>query len=172
MVETLTFNRATIFGIRGTFQGYVDSTLSYSTLGSISTNFNQLWNYSGASNLDFTMVSGGALSSDKATILYNNGFRWIVINATFGLYDNNSSGGCWGWCEFWWVNGSNWTLYGRNGCHWSPGRSSTETSMSASYSYPLSGSRTGYPRISGDFDIYNNVLQYCVLKSWSITLTK
>lgn len=150
----------------------MDSSLTYSSLASISTNYNQLWNFSGANGISFTMVQGGELTTDKFAVLYNNGFRWVTISATFALYDNRSSGGCWGWCEFWYINGNNWTLYGRNGCHWSPGKSSSEKQMSASYNYPISGSRRGYPRIGGGFDSYGNYSQYTALKSWSIIITK
>ena len=92
----MAFNRATIFGIRGTFTGWVDSVIQASAVFTPAVvNYNKYVDDRGGSSQVHYPILLGDLSSTAGTPnnfnltktqqLYSNGFRWVNLYAKFAF---------------------------------------------------------------------------------------
>ena len=163
-------NGVWIFGVLGNFVGFVDSSLNYGSYFNVTTNYAEMWNSREWDSLDCWMVEGAEISLDRSSVLYNNGYRYINITCTAGLW-NNASGTVYLWCDLWWVQGGAWRVYSNNYASWGS-RSSSIKEYTVTHKASL---RSGYdqrPVARIGFSRANNVSQYGVLRSWSITITK
>ena len=103
--------RATIFGIRGTFTGWVDSTMSASAIWPLldSPNYNQITANNNSRQLGWLVRWGYDETSTRATgistgqRLWSVGFRYLHVTANLYAYDR--SGACSGFIylyQNWW----------------------------------------------------------------------
>ena len=116
------------------------------------------------------MVRGAEISWDRSKILYDNGYRYINITCTAGLW-NNASGAVYLHCDQWWLQGGAWNIRDNRNASWGT-RSSSIKEYTVTLQADLKPNYDQYPVARIGFSRARNVLQYGVLRSWSITITK
>ena len=90
-------NGVTIFGVKGTFTGWVDSTMSVSVIWPtiVSPNYNQFWAtkdaYTNTWSVRYGYPTDHATGISVAQKLWNSGFRYINLNANLWAYDRSGS---------------------------------------------------------------------------------
>ena len=93
-------NGVTIFGVRGTFTGWVDSTMTVSAIWPLvdGPNYNEYWSNPNEYTNTYAVRYGYPLSSNAATgisvgqRLWNMGFRNLIMTSSLYAYDR--SGAC------------------------------------------------------------------------------